>query len=90
MNCLRKRRGIEMWQCPLCGKEHGEETLCSCGWSRTRDYLNYNTLCAIGDREKEKLSEQFSGSKYALTRETERQNSGDWMSIPGDSEPPFR
>lgn len=78
MNCLRKRRGIEMWQCPLCGKEHGEETLCSCGWSRTRDYLNYNTLCAIGDREKEKLSEQFSGSKYALTRETERQNSGDW------------
>lgn len=67
-----------MWQCPLCGKEHGEETLCSCGWSRTKDYLNYNTLCVIGDREKEELSELFFGSEYALTRGIECQNRGDW------------
>lgn len=46
-----------MWKCPKCGKNNQENIVCSCGWTRAKDYLRYHTLCPIGEAEKETLHE---------------------------------
>ncbi len=67
-----------MWNCPVCGRENGDNIVCDCGWNRSKDYSRYATVCPIGKAEKEMVSEALYGTEYLMKRAEELQKKEQW------------